>query len=329
MSEMIHLGPLDRLRDIMSRAEIIDEMIAEATDRIYRSEPDDAELRDLNEAVIELDDELSSLNMIGSQVKVRGLVLTMSADEERVYRALTMPPDREKVITTGTYLGFSIRTVSELEGDDCTFRLTHAVDTGMRQYENEVGHPVAIREIDYVCATGAVLEPLLPVNAHSLVDMANDPLLRIVEEVMLDSSMPDEQKVRYVGAKANQYIIEHHEDDFAAPQKGLNMQRASYLNETGLFSGLVLEATEVVIADNRQGFAKQDLSGCDFLDAPVYMAPEFIDLLPGYTWMPDGEIIPNAPPELYASVSNDDQICYVPLRCVTGVSFVDERAQAA
>jgi len=327
MRETITQGPLEVIRAINEDAEILDELIVSATDRLRNAsaseESEDPELEVFNESVLELDNRSF---LIGRAISAHGMALTLSAGGDDTFRSLTMPPGGEKTTVTGKYHGFAVRTVSELEGDGCTYRLAHVIQTGHEKYNDDECHVITRDSLTFVCATGCELEPVLPLDAHSLLDLEYDPLALAMEEIMLDGSFSrhEYQRLRYLGAKVNQYLINNEHES------ALNKQRVSYLNKLGTFVNIILRTCDFAVAPDRDSYLRNEEVYLSDGSVEISLAPEMIDLLPGYTRLPDGGILPNGPPELVAACTNyDGSSLLLPLRFVNEFVFVDERALAA
>jgi hypothetical protein len=319
MSESMYMGPLDTVREAVADAEILDLLTVEAS-------KDSEDFDYIEDVVGELD---SKSALLGHRVVAKGMVLTMSMDEESRARAFTMPPDGEVSEVKGIYHGFTVRSVSELEGDGNTFRVTHAIQTGTEKYNDDLCHVHTVEEITFVCAYGSELTPQLPYKAHSIQDLEFDPLTMSMEEIAIDGSLYEYQRLKYLAAKVNQFLFDRYETDL---EDGLDLQRVSYLNELGLFQNIIVRTYDFAVADNRDSYSSFDNVRYSSTDEPVQIsiAPEIIDILPGYNRMPDGTVIEGGPPELFAAATNyDGTSLLLPLRYADDFVFVDERALAA
>jgi hypothetical protein len=291
MSEIRAQGPLDIARQINKTAARVDAVGQEYLDR----NPDETG------AIIQ---QLNALNythpLAGQEVEVFGISLTISVGEDEPV-PYALPVDRKPGIMRGIYNGVTLRTLYDPEEDKYASKLAHMLYTGTGEMElDQYGNLHQTHFYNYVSLYGSEVTPVLPLNAHSLEDLEDDPIAQLVDHIMFDENTTDLEKIKRLGNYVNRALRKQEFSD----EKAMNHQRVSYINSMGLHHNLKLAVNDIVLGDaddESDEFSLVSLSG------QANIIPVRFEIASGYELVPGGEeALAGGPPELYARTNLPD-----------------------
>lgn len=292
MSEFIAQGPLDLVRAINNEASQLDVLLGRAASE----EVDDNSIR-LSLDKIKRFDEHNPL--INNKVMLGGMVLTPGASEEsftglmmpsselqRQYESGMLDGTSEYTEVGGLYRGYYLMKVYDPDRDEIVHRVTHmVVHEGHQRTEMDIfGRLVSVVDCSHVCAEGVKVDPVLPINAHSLEDLKNDEAISIFERLI--KARDPEVVARRIGYYAHQALSKDSESN-----QGLNKQRASYLNSRGILNGHRIVTNEFLVGDVSE-FMKdpRKILGISQEEYNRVIIPEMLDWSYKYDRASDSEV---------------------------------------
>lgn len=312
MRELSPKGPLDIARIVNEEAEALDDMLTDAI--IDTDQLDSASLRDL---ILDLDRQHP---LMGQEVKVYGMQLSIGMDEDGGVMPVTFAPDLSNGgAAEGIYQGFAICSVYIPKVDEDVDVVCHRIKTGETTYLDQFQHQITKEFLTYVCVFGSEVIPKLPVNAHSLEDLYKDRLLAEVDKLVWQDDTLDPCTVKTIGRIANRVLAaeEYREE--------INYQRVSYLNQLGLFQDMIVTTRDIAIATRDDFISGKNIAFSDPNTDPVELQPYMLDILPGYMRVGDSGILLGGPLELFAHYpAGEDKIIFIPMKLVEEIKQVEK-----
>ncbi|HVI60860.1 MAG TPA: hypothetical protein VM535_01745 [Candidatus Saccharimonadales bacterium] len=292
MNEARPQGPLDKVRELERVATVADVVVEE-----YLARNPEA----YEEVIGQVRGLYHVHPLIGQEVGIHGVPLSVGMGEEEAM-PYTLPVDRAKSMTYGLYNGLSVREIYDSERDEHGVRLVHMLYTGSDDpMLDEFGNTHQTHYYNYVCVPGSETVPVFPLNAHSLEDLADDPVVAMIDHIVLDEGANDLEKIQRLGREVNRVLKKREFTDNIE----INHQRASYINSLGLHHNLRLDVRDFIVAadDSKDG----DEFECISLDRRAHIIPQMFEIASGYDWV-SGEEVPleGGPPELYARTELPD-----------------------
>ncbi len=310
MGEMHYRGPLDVARDLQEQALRFDALAQTHLER----RPDD--LAALSETVHQLD---YLHPWMGQEVAIYGIPLTVSIDDD-IAIPYSLPAGLPKVSRQGVYNGLTIRNVYNPETDEQKHKVVHMLRTATTgPLLDAFGDTHKTDHYTYLCLQGSDGTPVLPYDAHSLKDLASDPVIAEVDEIMFAEESDVLLQVAMLGENINEALA-HEDIDFE--QVDLNHQRASYINSLGLHDRIRLAVNDLMIGPKGEPMTEFLFSSMDFR---IDIKPYFFNIAPGYDRV-TGRDVPliGGASELYAQVATeDDQIVLAPLKSILDVKEIE------
>jgi hypothetical protein len=259
--------------------------------------------------------------LLGQEVEVWGRTLTEGLGEDgRLSNALRIPPTREATKARGTYVGFDVIDTYDPELEATVPKVVHVVRTVV------YNERIAFRWIrqtsgfDYVLVEGSDINPVRPINAHSLKDLHGDKPLEALRGLVADERRAKPERVRALGELAN--ILFAQSPAYETP---LHHQRISMVNSLGLLEGRVARAYDFAVVANDQRLEEHGDVGLSSMHVLEQVRPRYLEAAPTYTRTYDKEgnakIVLSDPLELYLrSTRSNDGSALVPLKNVTILS---------
>lgn len=287
MSERLAQGPLDTVREIGVQAEELDWLA-----RTVR--PNDSEaFSSLQAQAKELEAEHPLLKQ---EVVVYGTAV--HADFNRVVRRWRRAKAPEHVTQTGKYGGIMVCETYDSDTGQPDYRVVHVIHLGSSPMVSDgLGNFDQKHYMNYVLAKGSEVVPILPVNAHSLEELEDDPVIELIDKIMYDEAADDTEKIIRLGEEVNEALAAHefHEDP------SINHQRASYINALGLHGMVSLKVSEILIGDADEAATEFEFA---VLDSAIKFMPDIFEIASGYELVSgQEEPLTGGPPELYARAS--------------------------
>ena len=179
-------GPLDIVRRIGSEAEELDEFA------MNEPELTQSELYpDFIQTVFERD---KFHPLMGERVVVYGRPLTFSVELEEetgdlITRPLAVAAEEEYRPSSGIYSGLTLLCPYDAAQEQTVYRIAHTVETGSSDlYPDEYGNLSQTHYREYILAKGSEVVPYNPVNAHSFIDLHEDPVTRAIDELAFNDA---------------------------------------------------------------------------------------------------------------------------------------------
>ncbi len=318
MSERIYNGPLDRVRAIENEALIIDETAAKHG---IKPEEQGKYLERVQKLVL-------SHPYLYKEVIVHGEPLTRSMDSdqyEQTFHLLTLPGDGghghlDRINQTkGIYRGYAIKDIYDSLNDTYTQRLVRAVHVAQTRIEEiDEYHDVVTtirNHINYFTFTESVVIPALPLDMHSLEDLAKDGSMIHIDEIAFAGTGAFET-IQNIGTLANK-ILERNEWDELAGER--SMQRVSYINSLGLLEGTDVLSEDMVVTSIDKPFHPRETTYCESDEGVIRFQGGIFDVGPRYDNLSTGKFLPGGAPELYVKVETSaEQAIYTPVRRIVG-----------
>jgi hypothetical protein len=307
MSEKQPTGPLDVVRGIEDTGRKIN-----AVARGY--------LNCQPEEINSFTEQLEALNYAhpwaGQEVEVYGTPLTISREGEEEPIPYTLPLDQRPVTTRGLYNGMVIRKLYDSQTGEYGHQLLHMLyQDSSPMMLDDYGLIHQIHFYDYVYFGGSEVRPILPIAAHSAMDLAGDPVIAVVDDIVA-SEVSVSEAIARLGSDANQALAK---EEIEFEPIDLNHQRASYINACGFH-----EMVQLGIEDLLLGGVRDDVADFEhrFLAETGEIIPGIIQIAPGYDKLSiSEEPLRGGPPELYARVemAGDQMIMLAALKNVCSV----------
>jgi len=319
MSELAPRGPLDVMEDMENEVDALEELV----EHYFNTDASS------NDELIELVGELNQQHpAINQQVVAYGSVLTPSMDHEFSVWPLTLAADDfipesardEYAVTFGIYKGLGIRQIWSQEQDAQGYVLTHLIeDITPHEYFDEYGNRYLKSHITHIWSYGSSIVPALPIESHSLRDLAHDRVVREFNKFAF-GEYEVTHIVQQLGRIANEALRndEHRWDQCR--------QRVSYLNSLDILRFVVLEARDIVVADRDKYMAGEDI---DFSTGGQLFTlwAEHFDFMPGYARSAGGVPELGLPPELFAAAHLDGTPILIPMKNVLKIRPLSEVVQ--
>jgi hypothetical protein len=312
MSEKIHTidyevfnkGPLDLVREIGTEAAELDQHLSVVSEDEITPQLQER----LTDEINELSDEHP---LFGEEVRVYGQAVTTSINGEGDGYPLALMPADSRTSVTGRYEGLSATLAYNPDTDEIEPRIVHMIHTGTVVYPNMYNNRITEDFMAQVCADGATVEPIVPLNAHSLLDLSRDRVVKGIDKILIEDLTPG-QRLAKVAKYANRVL---RQSTFASTGR-YNHQRVSYLNSLNILQEVLVAGKEFAISDSRSDFIEgEDVSYYEANEEPQFFEPEALDLLHGYCDQPDGSVASTGLPELYFIASTmDDKEVFVPVK---------------
>lgn len=318
MSERIYDGPLDRVRAIEDDALLVDWAVAEQG---VEPEEEDEYLERIKQLTLDHP-------YLYKEVIVYGEPLTRSMDSDQhelALRLLTLPGDGghghlDRINQTkGIYRGYAIKDIYDSLNDTYTQRLVHAVHVAQTRIEEiDEYHDIVTTtrsHMNYFTFMESVVIPALPLNMHSLEDLAKDGSMIHIDEVAFAGTGTFET-IRNIGLLANK-ILERNEWDELAGER--SMQRVSYINSLGLLEGIDVLSEYMVVTSIDRPFHPLETTYCESDEGVIRFQGGIFDIGPRYDNLSTGEFLPGGAPELYVKIETSaEQAIYTPVRSIVG-----------
>ncbi|HET7059803.1 MAG TPA: hypothetical protein VFH99_00575 [Candidatus Saccharimonadales bacterium] len=306
LNEVQTQGPLDIARNLQAEALRLGSFAQAHLER----NPHD--LADLANKVHQLD---YAHPWMGQEISIYGIQLTVSMDND-VAIPYCLPPDSRRNNTRGVYNGMTIRHVYDAETDEQQYKVVYMLhnDT-IGPLLDPFGNTHKTDRYNYVCLQGSEGSPALPEDAHSLRDLADDPVVAEIDNIVLDEQDDPLLKIARLGEVVNEGLAL---EEVEFEPIDLNHQRASYLNSLGLHYQVQLVVNDLIIGDADEIPANYLYSS---LESHLTFEPYFFTIAPGYDRLTGhDEPLAGGPPELYAHVETEDgQIVLAPLKSILDV----------
>lgn len=252
---------------------------------------------------------------LGLEVDMYGIPLTVSIDSDEAV-PYCLPTDRRREVVRGKYSGLALRQMYDPETDEHLNKIVYAINTFSEgPVLTPFGAQVFTQHFTYLCLQGNEAAPLLPYQAHSLEDLANDPVIAEADEIILGDEDDKLLQIAQLGERVNELLAD---EDIEFEAIDLNHQRASYINSLGLHHVVKLETNDAMVVPSDE---LDDSCLFTELTSEISFAPQFFTIGPGYDRI-TGEDIPlrGGPPELYARLEiEDDQVLLAPLKSIQNV----------
>lgn len=321
MSERIYSGysgPLDRVRAIEDEALLVDQVVAEQG---VGPEEQDEYLERIQQLTL-------NHPYLYKEVIIYGEPLTISMDSnqyEPTFHLLTLPGDGGRghldrtSQTKGIYRGYAIKYVYDSLNDTYAQRLVHAVHVAQTRIEEIDEYHDAVTTIrshmNYFTFMESVVIPALPLNMHSLEDLAKDGSMIHIDEVAFAGTDTFET-IQNIGLLANK-ILERNEWDELAGER--SMQRVSYINSLGLLEGVDVLSEDMVVTSIDRPFHPLETVYCKSDEGVIRFQGGIFDVGPRYNNLSTGEFLSGGAPELYVKVeTSTEQAMYTPVRSIIG-----------
>lgn len=298
MSEVQRIGPLDRARSINVKAEDLD-LGAQLMD-----EPTSADLELLRQQAWALD---RSFPLYKQPVKVVGNLLCWTDDEDEEQYV-------ESSKVEGTHAGFNVLPIKRAGSDYYENRVAHTIAVEEHKFYDKRFYPHHFIEQKYVFATGAKVEPVMPVAAHSFIDLEDDKIIPAID--YLSRSKKD---LKHVFHKLGELSFVDLANETPVSRM-MGLQRTSYLNSLGLHSGAVVCGKEAIRIPSKFPLAygqEAELTdpGCE----AVAIMPDYFVQHQGYK-RTEGGFEPTSYRELFlAEHSSDGKVALLAIRNVLEV----------
>lgn len=263
--------------------------------------------------------------LLGDFVEVYGTELVSGRDEHDNEQPIMIPDDRDTEPQTGSYThwgepvkgqyqGLYITDAYSPEADGAVTVIVHGVLRDSVSYFDEYGNHIIKKYMSYVLAEeDVVIKPVLPVNTHSLRDLARDPAVEELDRLVYEPRSDNKGlQLREIGSLANHlFVATQYDDDH-------NVQLASYLNATGVLAGVEVYGTDFIYG-SREEYIKDQIN-------VIYSRPEkgavrldgnaMFDVLPGYRRLSGGGIRFLEPPELFITAQDMEGWNAIPAKSV-------------
>jgi hypothetical protein len=295
MSEALNKGPLDIVRGRTAQAAELDELARER-------------LVDAPDMTADFAASVAALNdghpLLGQKVIVYGAPLNAKAE---AITAIALGREDEMTSTerhrrqSGTYGGLTVASQYFHQTGRSVLRVVHRVDVGRGDFRpDQLGEMSQPAFINTVLAPNSEVIAMRPLNAHSLIDLAEDPIVREVDQIMLDSEEEPIDCLTELGEVVNIGLEELGWDD------GKNQQRASYLNGLDILKGIRLAASDFVLADAEtyEGDGELTVSSPDLMTAPLIFVPQRFEVIARYERTDNGGVVIGQTPELAVAVTS-------------------------
>ncbi len=226
-------GPLDIARQTVENAIDFDILL---NDRLASVENFDDIVKLVLNEVAELD---SGMPFLHERVDVTGIPTTIAMGEDGfdsyVFTENISTPNTEQ----GEYRGYFIRRITDIDEDEgAIFRLVHGIEVDDVRFTDDFGNNHHLVNMHYypVFETGSdPLRPLMPINAHSMVDLKNDPALERINNIVYTDVFDNRtQKIRALGKFMRKAMIQIEVGNNSL--ENINHQRLSYLNSIPVFN---------------------------------------------------------------------------------------------
>ncbi len=304
-------GPLDIVRQIAVEAEELD--------RFAQSQPemDESELyADFARSVFARD---KIHPLFGEEVIIYGTPITLSMELEGdtgdlLTRPMAVSASREYMASAGTYAGLTVERVYDAREDSNLLRVVHMVYTGSSPAApDEHRNKQQTHFYDHILAEGGEVVAYNPVNAHSLVDLRDDPVTDEIDKIAFSEDMDSWVVAEEIGLSVAAALSEREDED----EK--NQQRLSYLNSLELLDEVLLITSDFVFGNKRAYETNQTLRFSD-TELNFMVDPHVFHFLNGYKRMQStGAIALGCEPELFIEGSlEDDQTVILPFQGITG-----------
>jgi hypothetical protein len=312
MNEKQPKGPLDIARSITAEAEELDEFAM--------GQPELAQKElygDFRQTVFDRD----NLNpLLGERVIVYGAPLTLSVELEEesgdlITHPLAIASDQEYRPSSGIYCGLTVVRPYDAEHEKSVYRVVHIVYPGSSELcPDEHGNMQQTHYREYVLAKGSEVVPYNPVNAHSFMDLRDDPVASEIDKMVFDEEETVSwQLVEEVGLFAAMALSEHeHEDE-------KNQQRLSYLNSLNLLDAVELVTSDFMLGDKYHYETGSELIFND-VESVFVVSPHTFHFLNGYDRLESsGAVALWREPELFVEGCLDDgQTVLLPFQGIQG-----------
>lgn len=318
MTERVLEGPLDITRRLTAEAH-------DLTDMPGLCFPDDSpEMAEVCQLLSVIEE---GHPLMGHQVEVFGTELVIGKEKDGTEHPLMIPDDREVDPQTGQYTrwgipakgryhGLFIKDAYLPEARAMVKVIVHGVLKSEDKYFDKYGNHISKKYMSYVLAKkNVVIRPVVPINTHSLRDLADDPAMEEVDRLVYEPTSDDKAaQIRNLGSFANHlFQATKYDDDY-------NVQHASYLNATGILTGAQVFGADFIYGD-REEYIKDQIN-------VIYNRPEkgaarlenaTFDVLPGYRRLSGGGIRFLEPPELFVTAQNAEGWAAIPAKSILKV----------
>ncbi len=308
-------GPLDLVRSLNNEASSMDAELRVMT----RDNTSSARERKVKEEIERLN---SAHPLVGSKVVAYGAELFPSIEEGGALAPLMTIPIQHKRSEwpdakpeAGTYHGYFLMPAIDSVSQTETFTLAHRVAKSQRWFvKASTGERHEITNFSYVSALGSELVPVLPMNAHSLDDLADDNVVKGFDEIAF-SDNDIVEKLRAIGSLGKRALTNLRFDE------EMNQQRVSYLNSLGILDGRYIIASDMLV-ENGDGRIDFDSLNVSSANQRIQVAPKLLDLAHAYERDDTGGVeVREDMVDLYAwGKAANDLTVLVPLRNVEQVA---------
>jgi hypothetical protein len=299
--DLVNRGPLDLVREINEKAADLD-LLAMKAEILNKDD-----LRQIQMAINEFDE---AHPLMDQEVVVYGTSLRMNADLDPTTHGLLLPADNQEYEPVrGIYRGFAMRPTYHTEQEYVSHRVVHMVRTGVSEYYNRYYSYVTEVIFGYTCAYDSEVLPAEPLNAHSLVDLAQDDVIDNIDKIAYGRDRSTAVCVKAIAEYVNKILVDREQE----AEK--NHQRVSYLNSLKLLSGLEMCVDKIIVANDRNEYINNSPKIDVYeLSAITPVASDVIDILPSWLETPSGDVLPGGQPELcFVASTNDKRKAFMPL----------------
>ncbi len=256
------MGPLDLVRQLNAEAGDLD-VYAEydmQSGNLSRQERLQKEVYHINQ----------NHPLIDRRVFVHGRVITPAIDEENGELLPSLPYDPSEKLEDmfdvsdellpylidehqdtieGEYKGYKIFRVLNPRSHEWEHRVVHKLAVGEGQYTDGFGKDVVETYNDFVCAWESSIDPVEPIDAHSLVDLQDDKIVNnAFDGIAYSEKYSRAEAIKKIGCLATRIFSKYKDDKY------LNHQRISYLNSIGLLEDVVVRAKDFEIGGAQYGY---------------------------------------------------------------------------
>lgn len=312
----LEMGPRETIDHIAAA-------VSELENDMYLSRQDVADVIDPA-----LKDRLKALSLdhplYGAEVFVSGVPLTAAAetdenDETRMVPRTITPANLidEEYSLRGVYYGYTVQTAYSLEEERTLNVIVHTLQVDDKiSYYDELSNYVTITPMGFVTTEASSIEPVYPMNDHSLVDLEDCSVIEAFDETLLNESFSVERKIRTLGQIANKYFKS--EPD----KRDLHIQCASYLNGTGIARNVQVLGTDYMTVDREEYLAGDKApTALSKLDKGVKITSPVFDALTGYT-RNGSKVAFLQPPQLFLGGNTDEKWLAMPAATISTAEFI-------
>lgn len=219
-------GPLDDARSANAAALDLDISLTQ------REAVDSAYLRRCQNALAYLDGQNPH---IGVDVVMSGCTTSLSIDEhEMMWTDVLVDNPLRGIRSSDKYAGYTMRNVTDLETGTSSYRVCHMLQGSNYAYFDDRGTYVERTEYSFFPVALSDYQVVHPLDAHSLQDLAKDPVTRVIDEVVFDETLRNtSHRLQMLGKKAGSLLGKDLVKGIDIDS--LNHQRASYINGLDLW----------------------------------------------------------------------------------------------